>query len=345
MMRRITSEDVVDLKRRLSEAAARGQWWTKTWNLVAGCAGHVSSGCDNCWAEQMHNARHRGEWKKQRRPKQYDLPFNVTRTLPGRLRLPASWRKPQVIAVCLTSDLFGMGASFVRAVFRVMTAPECEHHTFCMLTKRSNSLEAFFAYQANELIDRLRNDNLWYGVTVETAGVVPRVARLCSIAGINRFVSAEPLLGPIVKDLWSYWGGDLPGIHAVFAGGETGKNARPMRSEWVTDLRDLCKCADVPFLLKQWGEWIPHGQLPAEVPFIGYLNDEGALLASTDDGARFNKLGRYMGREGDEQAVYRLGRRRTGRLLDGQTHDALPALWTDRLEKLVGTEQERSNAR
>jgi len=207
------------------------EWTESTWNPVTGCT-RISPGCQHCYAERMTRRL------KAMGQARYRNGFRVT-THPEALDLPLSWRKPQVIFVNSMSDLFHekVPAEFIQRIFAVMG--QAERHVFQILTKRADRLA--------ELSDQLPwASNIWMGVTVEMQAYVSRIERLQSVPAAVRFLSLEPLLGPIA---------DLPldGIHWVIAGGESGPNARPMHMDWARSVRDQCLAAEVPFFFKQWG--------------------------------------------------------------------------------------------
>ncbi len=207
------------------------EWTESTWNPVTGCT-KISAGCANCYAERM--AR---RLKAMGQPN-YRNGFRVT-IHPHALELPLSWRKPQVIFVNSMSDLFhkDVPPSFIEQVFDVMR--RARRHRFQVLTKRSQRLA--------ELAPSLPwPENVWMGVTVESAEWLGRISDLRDIPAAVRFLSLEPLLGPLP-------GMDLTGIDWVIVGGESGPGARAMDPEWVKGLRDQCVSAGVPFFFKQWG--------------------------------------------------------------------------------------------
>jgi protein gp37 len=155
------------------------------------------------------------------------------------LALPAAWRKPQMIFVNSMSDLFhrSVPVGFIRDVFAAMQ--DTPRHTFQVLTKRAERLA--------EVAPRLPwPDNVWAGVTVEAPEYLPRLNFLRTVPAAVRFVSFEPLLGPVAA-------ADLEGINWVIVGGESGPGARPMQADWVRDIRDKCVNLAVPFFFKQWG--------------------------------------------------------------------------------------------
>lgn len=207
------------------------EWTESTWNPVTGCT-KVSPGCKHCYAERMAN---RLEAMGQAN---YRNGFQLT-LQPHMLELPLRWRKPQRIFVNSMSDLFhdDVPASYIERVFEVMR--KAHWHEFQILTKRSLRLRE---------IDRLLAwpANVWMGVSVESQEYVHRIDDLRSTHALTRFLSVEPLLGP-VSNL------DLRGIGWVIVGGESGPRARPMLRKWVVDIRRECRKANVPFFFKQWG--------------------------------------------------------------------------------------------
>lgn len=207
------------------------EWTDATWNPVTGCT-KVSQGCKHCYAE-VFAERWRGV-KGHHFEQGFDL-----RLWPERLNLPLGWKKPKTIFVNSMSDLFheAVPLKFIQDVFTTMVA--CPHHRFQVLTKRAErlaELEEFLPW----------TPNIWMGVSVEDQRVVDRIALLQTVQAHIRFLSCEPLLGPL-EDL------DLNGIHWVIVGGESGPGARPMTKEWVLSIREQCKAADIPFFFKQWG--------------------------------------------------------------------------------------------
>ncbi len=213
---------------------ARGsgiEWTEATWNPVTGCT-KVSPGCKHCYAERM------AERLQAMGQVNYANGFELT-LQPHMLELPLRWKKPQTIFVNSMSDLFhpGVPLAYVRKVFDVMAS--AHWHRFQVLTKRAERLA--------ELSPRLAwSPNVWMGVSVETARYESRIDRLRRTEARVKFLSLEPLLGPLP-------GLDLGGIDWVIVGGESGPGARPMDPAWVTNLRDQCRRANVPFFFKQWG--------------------------------------------------------------------------------------------
>jgi protein gp37 len=207
------------------------EWTESTWNPVTGCT-KISRGCQHCYAERMAI---RLQAMGQAR---YRNGFRLT-LHPEALELPLRWRQPQMVFVNSMSDLFhrGVPEEFIARVFAVMQ--QASHHTFQVLTKRAERLAS--------LAPRLPwPPNVWAGVTVEDADYVGRIDLLKQVPAAVRFVSLEPLLGPIDRL-------PLSGIHWVIVGGESGPGARPMRAEWAHAVRDQCVAVRVPFFFKQWG--------------------------------------------------------------------------------------------
>lgn len=218
------------------------EWTEATWNPVGGCT-IISPGCTNCYAMRMASRLEAMGQKKY---------AGTTRKTGGRakwngkivldeaaLDIPSRWRQPKVIFVNSMSDLFheAIPVEFIVRVFNVME--EAGHHTFQVLTKRAERLA--------EVSAQLRwPKNVWMGVSVESADYVERINRLRSTPAHIKFLSLEPLLGPL-DNL------DLHNIDWAIAGGESGPAARPMDPTWVRSIRDQCVSAGVAFHFKQWG--------------------------------------------------------------------------------------------
>jgi protein gp37 len=207
------------------------EWTEATWNPVTGCS-KVSTGCKHCYAERL--ARRLQAMGAVR----YRNGFTVT-LHPAVLDLPKRWRQPRMIFVNSMSDLFheSVPLEFIQRVFATMH--DCPQHTFQILTKRSARLR--------DLAQHLDwAPNIWMGVSVENRRVIHRIHDLQAVPAYVRFLSCEPLLGPL-DDL------PLDGIHWVIVGGESGPGARPMHVAWVRAIRDRCAAQHVPFFFKQWG--------------------------------------------------------------------------------------------
>lgn len=207
------------------------EWTDATWNPVTGCS-KISAGCKHCYAERL-SFRLRAMGKPQ-----YTNGFELT-LQPEALDTPRTWTRPRMIFVNSMSDLFHeeVGLDYASRVFAVMN--ECPQHTFQVLTKRPEIALAQSPYLT-------WSSNIWMGTSVEDSRVVHRIDALRRIPARTRFLSLEPLLGPLPKL-------NLSGVDWAIVGGESGPRARPMSKEWVTDLRDQCARANVPFFFKQWG--------------------------------------------------------------------------------------------
>ena len=209
----------------------RIEWTESTWNPVTGCT-KISAGCLNCYAERM------AKRLQAMGNSNYQNGFQVT-LHPHVLRKPLQWKQPQTIFVNSMSDLFHeeVPLAFIQQVFEVMR--KAEWHRFQILTKRSERL-----LTVNHEINWPKN--VWMGVTVENADCIYRIEHLRNTSAILKFLSLEPLLGPL-ESL------NLKKIDWVIAGGESGPGARPMEPDWVREVRDQCIKSDVPFFFKQWG--------------------------------------------------------------------------------------------
>lgn len=207
------------------------EWTQATWNPVTGCT-KVSPGCKNCYAERM------AKRLQAMGVPQYRNAFRLT-LQPKTLDLPLRWRKPRLVFVNSMSDLFHerVPLAFIQEVFSVMQI--ASQHTFQVLTKRP---EVALSFQ-----DQLPwPNNVWVGTSVENALYTHRIKTLRKIPAKIRFLSLEPLLGPIPNLA-------LRGIHWVIVGGESGPGARPMKERWVKQIREKCLSEEVPFFFKQWG--------------------------------------------------------------------------------------------
>lgn len=207
------------------------EWTEVTWNPVTGCS-KISQGCKHCYAERMAKrleamgvARYRNGFQVTLQDDLIDLPF--------------TWKRPRVVFVNSMSDLFHekVPAKYIQRVFATMQ--QTPQHTYQVLTKRSERLL--------ELSKALPwAPNIWMGVSVENDSVLQRVRDLQKVPAAVRFLSCEPLIGPLDRL-------PLTGIQWVIVGGESGPHARPMQSEWVTSIFRQCRARDVAFFFKQWG--------------------------------------------------------------------------------------------
>jgi protein gp37 len=245
------------------------EWTDATWNPIRGCS-RVSEGCRNCYAERVAHrfsfiggpydglTNEHGRWN------------GTVRLIESTLEQPLRWRKPRRIFVNSMSDLFhdGLLNREIDRIFAVMAS--ALQHIFQVLTKRAERMAEYFA-------SRPCPKNVWLGVSVENqAAADERIPHLLRCPAKVRFLSCEPLLGPVDLDPW-IWGDRCPDpqcgdstwdhpcelgeqrLHWVIAGGESGSAARPTSPDWFRGLRDQCVGANVPFFFKQWGEWAPEG--------------------------------------------------------------------------------------
>lgn len=219
------------------------EWTESTWNPTTGCD-QTSPGCDNCYALTLAKrlkAMGQPKYQNDGNERTSGPGFRLT-VHPDTLDAPRKWTQPRRVFVNSMSDLFhpDVPLAFVRDVFDVMV--DTPQHTYQVLTKRSKRLAA--------VADQLPwPSNVWIGVSVETQKYQFRLDHLRKVPAAVRFVSAEPLLGPV--DL------ELDGIHWVIAGGESGPAARPIDADWVRAIRDQCDDASVAFFFKQWGGRFP----------------------------------------------------------------------------------------
>ncbi|MER9130731.1 phage Gp37/Gp68 family protein [Mesorhizobium sp. M0768] len=305
------------------------EWTDATWNPITGCS-IVSPGCTNCYAMKLAGTR----------LKHIDSRKGLTRETKagpvwtGEVRLnrqwlhqPLEWKKPRRIFVCAHGDLFAENVpdEWILDVFTVMAA--ADHHTYQVLTKRPDRMCEFLS-RRDLLNDIYANwytftgkpaevyswplHNVWCGASAEDQTRYDNRRRwLDETPAAARFWSLEPLLGPIemniqfVKPDW------------VIVGGESGHNARPMHPAWARSIRDQCAAAGVAFFFKQWGEWMP-------VKVV----DDGDGPFGIGDGAdplhAYPNVPVYPARNIDGQDMWRVGKKRTGRLLDGIEHKAMP---------------------
>jgi protein gp37 len=287
------------------------EWTDVVWNPVVGCS-KVSDGCKNCYAERM-TARFRKDylpWTLQ------NAAHNVV-LRPAKLNEPRYWKKPRRIFVNSMSDLFHeqVPDEFIYSVFQVMTSTPW--HTYQVLTKRPERMQRLVSESA---------PNIWLGVSVEDQRAADeRIPILLQTPAAVRFLSCEPLLGPI--DLAEagnnacveWW--ENRGIDWVIVGGESGPGARPMHPDWARSLRDQC-LGQAQFFFKQWGEWIGDSQIqrdnPMQWPRFGKVHFGGLnVRGEWHEGEYSQPMGECM---------YRVGKFSAGRLLDGRTWDEMPDL-------------------
>lgn len=341
------------------------EWTDATWNPVTGCS-KVSQGCKHCYAER--------EWPRMTRlvPAYAGREFTDVRTHADRLDQPLRWKKPRMIFVNSMSDLFhpDVPLEFIDKVFAVMAlAPQ---HTFQVLTKRPDRMKEIL-YRIGVLVEAAKHGdfciadafpniatslahpqgekrwplpNVWLGVSVEDqAAADERVPLLLETPAAVRWISAEPLLGPVELDNIEFepgnfinaldleeWNGleDSPEVQEslgkgalidwVVVGGESGPKARPMHPDWARILRDQCATAGVPFLFKQWGEWAPGencGPSAKTEETADWFAGKWSLGTMTPKQSEECHID-------DEPLLYRCGKKRAGRLLDGVQHDGYP---------------------
>lgn len=334
------------------------EWAEKTWNPTTGCT-PVSEGCANCYARRMAQ-RLRGRYGYPA-----DEPFKVT-LHPEKLEEPLKLRKPSRIFVCSMSDLFheDVPFEFIDQVFGVMAM--ARKHTFMVLTKRPQRLLEYARSRTRETGEGYLNEgNVWLGVTAENQDRADeRIPTLLQVPAAVRFVSVEPMLGPVdlskwlvckdcarwdVKPGYDYSKGlncGLPQLNWVICGGETGPNARPMHPDWVRGLRNQCQGAGVPCMFKQWGEWCggvyscdsesnPHIRLQN-----GQTVDTDAMFA--DSGAEEDTWFERKWHQFSERTAWsdpltlysgecgvRTGKKAAGRLLDGREWNEYPEVNTN----------------
>jgi protein gp37 len=207
------------------------EWTEMTWNPTTGC-NKISAGCKFCYAEIMARRL------KAMGLEKYRNGFRLTLHRDA-LQLPYSWKHPKLVFVNSMSDLFhsAIPVEFLKEVFSVMN--DCPRHTFQVLTKRADILverDPFLTW----------TPNIWMGVSVENGNVLSRIDYLRETRAVIKFLSLEPLLGPLPNL-------NLKGIDWVIVGGESGPHARPIAKEWVEDIRDQCHSSGVKFFFKQWG--------------------------------------------------------------------------------------------
>jgi protein gp37 len=207
------------------------EWTEMTWNPSTGCS-KVSSGCKNCYAEIMARRLQAMGLEK------YQEGFAL-QTHPITLKIPYTWKSPRIVFVNSMSDLFheNIPLSFIQQVFKVMN--DNPQHVFQILTKRAERLL--------EVSDKLKwTHNIWMGVTVENEFVKNRISLLRKTKAKVKFLSCEPLIGPLNQL-------NLKKIDWIIVGGESGFRSREMKVDWVLDIQDQCVKASVPFFFKQWG--------------------------------------------------------------------------------------------
>jgi protein gp37 len=286
------------------------EWCDETWNPIIGCS-KISAGCDNCYAERMAGrlsniaATHKNYsqvvyWGVKNGMYYGEGRWNGnTAFIPEALDKPLRWARPRRIFVCSMGDLFHESVPFAWLNRLFITMAANPRHTFMLLTKRPEIAVEFMSIGW-----RGECPNIWIGVTAENqAAADERIPILLQIPAAVRFVSVEPMLGPLSLKKWLHpeieetaGCATVGDINWVICGGESGPGARPMHSDWVRGLRDQCQAAGTPFLFKQWGEWAPN-----------WINDDAG-----------NEIEGSMWMD-------RFGKKKAGRLLDGVEHNEFPA--------------------
>lgn len=325
------------------------EWTEATWNPITGCTVH-SPGCTNCYAMKLAGTRlkHIPSRAGLTKPsKAGPVWTGEVRFIEEWLTQPLRWKRPRMIFVCAHGDLFheAVPDEWIDQIFAVMAL--CPQHTFQVLTKRSDRMREYFSggrwgwrvMEAKKPFDADHRPgfggilettngalpNVWLGVSVEDqTRADQRIPDLLATPAAVRWISAEPLLGPVdLQGLRMQTNHDLgfdamagreihkddgnlctacPKLDWVVVGGESGKSARPMHPDWARSLRDQCAAAGVPFFFKQWGEWAP---------------------ADTISAGRAAGL-RPFGFPDSTMPSYRIGKNAAGRLLDGIEHNAMP---------------------
>jgi protein gp37 len=237
---------VAHVRDLISMATTQIEWTDATWNPVAGCS-VVSKGCTNCYAmalacrlEAMGVAKYAG---LTRRTGKRPVWNGAVREDYDALTIPCSWKKPRTIFVNSMSDLFHelVSDQFIESVWQVMR--DTPRHQYQILTKRPERMAAFVKKRVPVVLP-----NVWLGTSVENAEVVDRICHLRCVPATIRFISFEPLIGPVGTV-------NLTGIHWAIVGGESGRGARPIREEWIDAIYEQCITSDTTFFFKQWGAW------------------------------------------------------------------------------------------
>jgi protein gp37 len=287
------------------------EWTEETWNPITGCE-KVSPGCDNCYAERVALNL------QQRKVARYSAGFEPT-IHHDLIEAPLRWRKPRMVFVCSMSDLFqpAVGSAVASKIIDVMA--EADSHTFQILTKRPKRMKQLL----NTAFGRTGVPaHIWVGTSVESNEYVWRAEVLHEIPAAVRFVSVEPLLGPVDQlDVRFYdW---------VIVGGESGKEARPMHPDWVRDLRDRSLASPgTAFFFKQWGEWVPTDHTDVKQVKVAQYRYEPASHVFTPTGTRYNPREPNTLWQPGMAHMLRVGRKRAGRLLDGVEWNEMPSRTT-----------------
>lgn len=321
------------------------EWTDASWNPVVGCS-IVSPGCTNCYAMKQAYRIEKMAAGAGRKSHYADTTqqSKAGAVWTGKVNLapdhiitqPLRWKRPRRIFVNSMSDLFHEDVSdgWIDRIFTIMAL--CPQHTFQILTKRADGMRDYMKGLGNiagfKRLEICARDmgytfkfeglplvpfpipNIWLGVSVEDqTRADERIPSLLSTPTAVRFLSCEPLLGPV--DLTPY----IQSLNWIICGGESGSGARPMHPDWAISLRDQCQDADVPFFFKQWGEWTPG---------VNVERDKGCVETALwfDERWLFDSenLACEDGHVDDEPDLYRMGKRAAGRYLDGKTWNEMP---------------------
>ncbi len=320
----------------------------ETWNPTTGCD-RVSPGCDHCYALTMAaRLKRMGQAKYQADgdPSTSGPGFALT-VHPDTIPVPMRWKKPRTVFVNSMSDLFHKDVDHETIAEVWTTMALCPQHTFQILTKRPKRMAAYVPTKvdvemrltghaptidwqcreypvAQELGEAYWLPNVWLGTSIENDRYTFRADHLRATPAAVRFLSCEPLLGPLPSL-------NLDDIDWVIVGGESGPGARPMQPDWVRDIRDRCNEAGVSFFFKQWGAWLPYEPDP-QPPFWagqdGDLVDGHHLPADLSQG---DPVAGWWAYDLEHEAIFRkVGKHAAGRRLDGRTWDELPTSTPER---------------
>ena len=314
------------------------EWAEEVWNPITGCS-PISEGCQNCYAKRMAT-RLKGRFGY---PK--DEPFSVT-FHQDKLDQPLKWKKPRMIFVCSMGDLFHKNVLIEHMVSILRTAIKTPQHKFLILTKRPSSMEFFFNFVVGQGVIPSIPPWIWLGISAENQQRADeRIPILLQIPAAKRFVSIEPMLGPVdlrrIKnkgdeiDCLSGYVDENDGdgcfrrqyekLDWVILGGESGPGARPVHPDWVRFARDQCQAARAPFFFKQWGEWHSNSggyyNLKNVALFNKEQNEETPIYLRDLEPSRRDNWDEFF--SGDTH-MYKVGKKAAGRLLDGREWNERP---------------------